>query len=175
MLRMQLDSDEGVLVTVTVDRPVLARLVREVEAAFDARLAQACRIVPAVVEAPTRDAVLGELLTNRARLRRLLGEDLELRVIIECNESAFEVDACGEVTAESAPLARGITRVDFGEYQVRHGRRYTDALPRRIALGRLGYWHFKTGDEHYVAPTLNQDRSEEKSDAQHAAEDASQV
>ena len=155
MLRMQLDS-EGGLVTVTVDRPILARLVREMEAAFNARLTQARCIVTAIVEAPTRDAVLGELLTNRARLRRLLGEDLKLRVIIECGESAFEVDACGEVTTESAPFANGIKRVDLGEYQVRHGRRYTDALPRRITLGHLGYWHFKTGDEHYVAPTLNQ-------------------
>lgn len=149
MLKVQLLSEEGVAVTVTVARPILARLIREVEAAFDDRLQQARNCGTA--GASTRDAVLADLLLNRARLRLLLGEDASVRVRIERENEAFEVDVSGEVLPEHRSLANEITHVDLAEYQVRHGHGYQQVLPSSLSLKQLGYWRKDCGQELYVA------------------------
>lgn len=145
--KVQLDSVEGTPVSVIIDRAILARLVREVENAFDDRLAKARG--SAVGDAPIEDAVLSEMLLNRARLRHLLGEDLTRRVVIEAETGSFEVDSCGDVLKVDPFIRARITRVDLFGYQVRHGRGYGQPLPDRIPLKQLGYWRWHAGEEHY--------------------------
>jgi len=146
--KVQLESVEGTPVSIRIDRAIIARLVREVENAFDDRLAKARR--SAVLEAPTEDAVLSEMLLNRARLRHMLGEDLSIRVVIETETGSFEVDSCGDVLKVDPFISARITRVDLVGYQVRHGRGYVQPLPDRIPLKQLGYWRWHAGEECYV-------------------------
>lgn len=145
--KVQLESVDGTPVSVIIDRAILVRLVREVENAFDDRLAKARG--SAVHEAPTEDAVLSEMLLNRARLRHLLGEDLTIRVVIETETGSFEVDSCGDVLKLEPFISARITRVDLFGYQVRHGRGYAKPLPDRVPLKYLGYWRWQAGEEHY--------------------------
>lgn len=161
--KVQLDSLEGVPVSVSIDQAIIARLVREVENAFDDRLAHARGSV--VPGAPTEDAVLSELLLNRARLRRLLAEDLTVRVVIETETGSFEVDSCGEVLKVDAFLTARITRVDLFGYQVRHGRGYAQSLPDRVPLKHVSYWRWHAGAEDYV-PAAEPDVPVSQSDAQ---------
>lgn len=161
--KVQLESVEGTPVSIRIDRAIIARLVREMENAFDDRLAKARG--SAVREAATEDAVLSEMLLNRARLRHMLGEDLSIRVVIETETGSFEVDSCGDVLKVAPFLSARITRVDLFGYQVRHGRGYAAPLPDHVPLKHLGYWRWHAGEECYV-PAAEPDAPASKSDEQ---------
>jgi hypothetical protein len=158
-----LASVDGTAINLSIDRTIIERLVRQLEVAFDERLTQAQRsdpyrhndLVPVWLRAQacSQDAVLSELLLNRACLRHLLGEDLNVRILIDSDSGSFEVDARGEVVStQPLPSAPRITRVDLAGYQVRCGRGYSQPLPNRVPLKDLGHWRWANGEETYVPP-----------------------